>query len=136
MIKTARSASVLRKRLSDLAVEIHALVRQVVEPRVMFRGTVYLSRQRCGKTGCRCAQGDLHQAWIASMSIGTKRTTRSVPPPILDRVRELAATYARFRAARIKLRKALATLDRAMRGLETAVAKNPFVETRQKGGRR
>lgn len=80
----------------------------------MVRGTVMVHRRRCGKTNCRCAEGEeLHEQVILSYSQQSRARSVSLPGELVEPVR---AATARYRAARHKLEAA------ANAGLETLVA--------------
>lgn len=126
MIKKRQQASHLRKEISKLAAQVPALIEPLLKPRRFFKGTVYLSRRRCGKPSCRCARGELHRAWIASTTINKKRTTRSIRTEKLKRVQRMAREYREFRQARIKLRKTIGDLLEAVRAMEEVLAVDVF----------
>lgn len=67
----------------------------------MIRGSVVVQRRRCGKTNCRCADGEqLHETTVLSYSEEGRSRTVMVDPADLAAVR---ASVARYRAARQRL---------------------------------
>lgn len=44
---------------------------------LFIRGSVVKVRRRCGKAGCKCTQGELHETWALSYSREGK--TRMIP---------------------------------------------------------
>jgi len=50
----------LRQSLLRLADEIQGLVEPFFSDRPVIKGTVYELKRRCGKSGCKCARGELH----------------------------------------------------------------------------
>ena len=54
--------------------------------------------RRCGKAGCRCADGDLHGPYLyLSMLRSGRRRLVYVPEPLADRVNEQTALSERVR---------------------------------------
>lgn len=80
----------------------------------LVRGSVITHRRRCGKPGCRCAQGEpLHESVVLSYSEAGR--TRFVMLPA-ERVAAVRAATARYRARRFHLE------QQADRGLARLVA--------------
>lgn len=66
-------------------------------------GSFYLQKRRCGKPNCRCARGELHQAWVISRSQGGASRTFMVPAGQRARLRQLTSEYRRYQRARALL---------------------------------
>jgi hypothetical protein len=66
-------------------------------------GSFYLQKRRCGKPNCRCARGELHQAWVISRSQGGASRTFMVPAEQRARLRQLTWEYRRYQRARALL---------------------------------
>jgi hypothetical protein len=66
-------------------------------------GSFYLQKRRCGKPNCRCARGELHQAWVISRSQGGASRTFMVPAEQRARLRQLTSEYRRYQRARALL---------------------------------
>jgi hypothetical protein len=66
-------------------------------------GSFYLQKRRCGKPNCRCARGELHQAWVISRSQGGASRTFMVPTEQRARLRQLTSEYRRYQRARALL---------------------------------
>ncbi len=67
----------------------------------MVRGSVVVHRRRCGKTNCRCADGEsLHEAVVLSYSEGGR--TRFVMLPAGE-VAAVRAAVERYRSQRARL---------------------------------
>jgi len=63
------------------------LLRRFSIPPDLLPGSLTLSRTRCGKSSCHCAQGEGHQAWtLTFMSQGRRRVER-IPKEWVDQVR-------------------------------------------------
>ncbi|HEY6425044.1 MAG TPA: DUF6788 family protein [Pseudonocardiaceae bacterium] len=68
----------------------------------MIRGSVLTQRRRCGKRGCRCADGvDLHEATVLSYSESGRSRTVMLAAGEVAAVR---AATERYRAARARVR--------------------------------
>lgn len=84
----------------------------------VLRGTLITMRRRCGKPGCRCAQGQLHEGPALSVSLSGRSVTVSLHPADVPAV---AAALARYHAQRAALE------DQATAGVQAL---------RARGGRR
>jgi len=97
--------------------------RSAGEPLVV-RGSIITLRRRCGKPGCRCSSGELHETPALSYSVEGK--TRMLTLGDAD-VEEVAAALARYEAARQGLE------ARALAGIQVLRARK---EAAKAGGRR
>jgi hypothetical protein len=69
----------------------------------MVQGSFYLQQRRCGKANCRCAQGQLHSAWVITRSQEGKSHTYMVPVEERARLRQLTEEYRRYQRSRAVL---------------------------------
>ncbi len=70
----------------------------------MIRGSVVVQRRRCGKSNCRCADGQaLHEATVLSYSEGGRNRTVMLGAAQVAGVR---AAVARYRGAQAKVEEA------------------------------
>lgn len=74
-----------------------------MEHEPFLRGGVYRLRRRCGKAGCRCVRGALHESWVFLAREEGVQRMRVVPKAQTARWREMAERYRRFRRARREL---------------------------------
>lgn len=80
----------------------------------LVRGSVITHRRRCGKPGCRCADGEsLHESVVLSYSEAGRTRFLMLPPERVAAVRRATARY-RARVARLE--------QGANRGLDRLVA--------------
>ena len=128
MIKAQEEASQIRKRLKQVPSEIAEAVEQLLPPRAMMQGYLYHSPRRCGRAGCHCARGELHDAWVVATSVKGKRTTRSLRGGRLRTIRKLAKNYRSFRQARSRLRGLSQEALELSRRLEQLLLEDPFAE--------
>jgi len=63
---------------------------------LLVRGSVVKVRRLCGKSTCRCAQGELHETWALSFS--HQGRTRMIPLRDED-VRSVRQAIARYQKA-------------------------------------
>jgi len=86
------SASRLRQRK-------HALLRRFQIPADALPGSLSLTRRRCGKESCHCAQGDGHPIWsLTFMADGKKRVER-IPDEWVEQIRPLVEQGREFKDA-------------------------------------
>jgi Family of unknown function (DUF6788) len=73
------------------------LAKRMGDPEMTLRGTLISQGRRCGKAGCRCAEGHLHGPYTY-LSVGRATGTARllyVPAPLADAVsKNVAATEA------------------------------------------
>jgi hypothetical protein len=132
MTKTREEASEIRKRLRRIPAQIAEQVELLLQPRAMMHGYVYHSPRRCGRAGCHCARGELHDAWVVATSVKGKRTTRSLQGRRLKTIRKLAKNYRSFRRARSRLRGLWQEALELSRQLERLLCEDPFAEEQKR----
>jgi len=94
------------KNLSDLSLrQLRArrrrLARELADPELTLRGSLQTQGRRCGKEGCRCAQGELHGPYVYLSLRRRGGPTRLVyvPSDWVERVRPRIAQTERMEAA-------------------------------------
>ena len=95
--------SQLRQRLCETGRQIDRQIRALMERTPLVRGGVYRLRRKCGKPGCRCARGELHESWVLLARQEGVQRMRAVPKGETARWRELAERHRRCRQARREL---------------------------------
>jgi hypothetical protein len=103
-------------------------VERMVRVRCMVRGYLYHSQRRCGKATCRCARGELHEAWVLATKVNGKATTRSVGEARRKKVRKLTENYRQFRDAQSAIRKLGREAAQLCRELEGLLCEDLFKE--------
>ena len=105
----------LRQTLLHLASEIEGLVKPLFSDRPVMKGTVYELKRKCGKPGCKCAQGELHTRMVVSASEGGKTRLQVIPHGSLVEVQTKVRRYQELRRVRARLgevyRKMLKVMD-------------------------
>ncbi len=114
--KTEREKfSRLRQNLLHLASEIEGLVKPLFSDRPVIKGTVYELKRKCGKPGCKCAQGELHSRMVVSASERGKTRLQVIPHGTLGEVQTKVRRYQELRRVRSRLgeiyRKMLKVMD-------------------------
>lgn len=118
-------ASRLRLQLRTAGRQFELQLRTLLEHDAFVRGGVYRLRRRCGKAGCRCARGALHESWVLVWREGGVQHLRAVPAGETARWRRLAEGYRRFRLARRELRRQHRVLLELAEQMEAARAVAP-----------
>ena len=93
--KQLRSLSVrqLRTRRARLA-------RQLPDIEATLRGALQRQMRRCGKVGCRCADGELHGPYLyLSVRTGVRSRLLYVPAEVVDDVARRVEATGRIDAA-------------------------------------
>ena len=105
-IKTTRDKkkfSQLRQSLARLANEIGQIVEPFFSDKPVIKGSVYELKTKCGKPGCKCAQGQLHHRMVLSASEKGKTQLRAIPRGFLVEVQTKVRSYQELRRARARL---------------------------------
>jgi hypothetical protein len=66
-------------------------------------GSLALSRRRCGKLSCHCADGDGHPLWTLTFMAGGKKRVETVPAHWLDAIRPRVEAGRHFKEAAAEL---------------------------------
>ena len=93
----------LRQSLVQLCDEIKKLTKPFLSDLPVIRGSVYELKRKCGKPGCKCAQGELHGRMVVSASEKGKTSLRVVPSGFLVEVQAKVRRYQELRQARARL---------------------------------
>jgi hypothetical protein len=96
-------ASQLRKKIQQKHREVGDLLRVLKQRRPLIRGNVYNLRRKCGKAGCRCQDGHLHETWVLSVPEKGRKRMRAIPKGKCTQWRSMSERYRRFRRARAQL---------------------------------
>jgi len=102
--KAAREKfSRLRQSLLLLVEEMKGLIEPFFSDRPVLKGTVYELKRKCGKPGCKCAQGALHARMVLSASESGKTRLRAVPRGFLVDTQQRVKRYQQLRRARARV---------------------------------
>ena len=93
----------LRQSLVQLRNEISKLTNPFLSDLAVIKGSVYELKRKCGKGGCKCAQGELHRRMVVSSSDKGKTTLRVIPRGFLVEVKAQVRRYQELRQARARL---------------------------------
>lgn len=95
--------SILRQQLGRAYRALVPALRRLQRDAPMVQGSCYLQRRRCGKSNCRCARGQLHEAWVITRSEQGTHRLYMVPVAQRGRLRKLTGEYRRYQRARAVL---------------------------------
>lgn len=111
-------ASQIRKRIQQCQREVKDQIRVLKQRRPLVRGSVYNLRRKCGKVGCRCQEGHLHESWVLSIPEKGGKRMRAVPKSKRTQWQPMTERYRRFRRARARLVKLVAEIIKLVDELE------------------
>ena len=97
--KTSRG----RQRIGELLKELGQLAAVARGSSPWLRGSLYARRRRCGKHGCRCVRGKLHQDMVLAMRDQGQSRVVAVRGVELERVEELTRTCRHLKQTRAEL---------------------------------
>jgi hypothetical protein len=98
-----RKFSQLRHSLRKLSDELRQLINPSFSDKPVIKGSVYELKRKCGKPGCKCAQGELHSRMVVSASEKGKTILRVIPNGFLIEVQGKVRRYQELRRARARL---------------------------------
>ncbi len=93
----------LRQSLRRLSDEARKLIEPSFSHKPVIKGSVYELKRKCGKPGCKCAQGELHSRMVLSASEKGKTRLRVIPHGFLVEVQIKVRRYQELRRARSRL---------------------------------
>lgn len=111
--------SQLRQSLARLANEIRQIVDPFFSDKPVIKGSVYELKTKCGKPGCKCAQGQLHHRMVLSASEKGKTKLRAIPRGFLIEVQTKVRRYQELRRARVRLIEVHKNMLQTMDEMET-----------------
>jgi hypothetical protein len=76
-----------------------ALIRQFQLPADLLPGSLSISRTRCGKPTCHCAEGEGHPAWSLTFMVNGKKRVERIPKDWVDDVRRRVEAGRAFQDA-------------------------------------
>jgi len=101
----------------------------------VIKGSVYELKTKCGKSGCKCAKGQLHHRMVLSASEKGKTKLRAIPHGFLVEVKtkaryyqELRGTRARFVGVHKKILKVIDEMEAMRREEMPASRKKPTTQ--------
>lgn len=75
-----------------------ALLKQLASIGPLIEGSLCTRKVKCGKPGCRCADGQPHQASALTRKLRGHTVTTHVPRDLCDEVRQWTEQYRRLKA--------------------------------------
>ncbi len=75
------------------------LVRRLKIPPEALPGSLALSRRRCGKPTCHCANGQEHPLWSLTFMVNGKKRVEHIPEGWVDQVRRRVTEGRAFKDA-------------------------------------
>ena len=93
----------LRQSLVRLAGEVRELIESFLSNQPVLKGSVYEIKRKCGKPGCKCAQGELHARMVVSASEKGRTILQVIPHGFLVEVQNKVRRYQELRRARARL---------------------------------
>jgi len=91
----------------ELKARRSVLLQELAETGPFVQGSLCKVRVKCGKPGCKCAEGDRHEAHVLSKTVRGKTVTTHIPRDLLDEVKSWAAEQKRIK----KLTRAISELS-------------------------
>ncbi len=111
-------ASQLRKQIQQRQREVTELLRLLKQRPPLIRGSVYNLCRKCGKAGCRCQEGHLHESWVFSVPEKGRKRMRAVPKGKRLKWQQMTERYRRFRRVRARLVKLFTEIIKLVDELE------------------
>jgi hypothetical protein len=77
--------------------QLRSQLAQLVSQRGLMRGSLLVRRRVCGKEGCKCTRGQLHESLYLVLSEGGRTRQLYVPRAFEARVRQWVENHRRAR---------------------------------------
>ncbi len=81
----------------------HELVGRFGIPADGLAGSLALTRRRCGKANCRCAQGEGHPQWSLTFMVDGEKRVEWIPEEWVEEIRPLVEQGREFKQAVAKV---------------------------------
>ena len=124
--------SQLRQSLSRFTNNIRQIIDPFFSDKPVIKGSVYELKTKCGKPGCKCAQGQLHPRMVLSASDKGRTQLRVIPTGFLGEVQVKVRRYRELRRARARLVEVHKELLRIMDEME-AMRREEMPASKKKG---
>ena len=95
-VPSGAAASRLRRRAQRLQARFHI-------PEDALPGSLVLSRRRCGKPSCHCADGEGHPLWTLTFMAAGKKRVEAIPADWVDTIRPRVEAGRQFKQAAAEL---------------------------------
>ena len=126
----------LRQRLRAKIVELDRILKPGFETEPVFPGSLHVSRHRCGKAQCRCANGDLHEVMrlqirfndgIANRCVSEEEAASWKPrTKAYKRMREAGRSFRKWQKEVLELLEGIERQRRSLEGLSEEDRKRPL----------
>jgi hypothetical protein len=87
-----------KSKLSEPIRQRRSRAAQIVSTYPLLRGSLSVRKIRCGKSGCKCAQGEPHLSLYLVQSQRGKPRQLYVPKELEERVRQAVENYQKLQA--------------------------------------
>ena len=84
--------------VETLTIRRQALLKRLADVGPLVQGSFCTRKVKCGKPGCRCAEGEPHEACVLTRKVRGKTVTTHVPRDLRDEVRAWAEEHKRVKA--------------------------------------
>ena len=92
-----------RQRLRGLFYSQMRLLQTFLGTRVLVKGGIYKTKLKCGKKGCKCERGELHEVWMFYRSEEGKTKIRTLSKEDVTEYGKYTRSYQKYRQARAGL---------------------------------
>ncbi len=89
--------SIPRSKMTPQERQLRSQLAQLVSQRGLMRGSLLVRRRVCGKEGCKCTRGQLHESLYLALSEGGRTRQLYVPRAFEARVRQWVENHRRAR---------------------------------------
>jgi len=82
-----------RNHLPDAERRARSRLAQILHQQPFLCGSLVTMHRTCGKPGCKCTRGELHQGLYLALRVGKERKMIHVPRALEETARRWVATY-------------------------------------------
>ena len=105
MTASSQSKGSFGKTISNARRKRRKLSQQLSGCGQLIKGSLVPNRRRCGKPGCRCAEGELHESLAFTYKEGGKSVLVHIPESMQDEARQAHKDYRKLKTLVEKLSK-------------------------------
>ena len=84
--------------VKTLTIRRQALLKRLADVGPLVQGSFCTRKVKCGKPGCRCAEGEPHEACVLTKKVRGRTVTTHVPRDLRDEVGAWAEEHKRVKA--------------------------------------
>ncbi len=112
--------SKIRKQIVELNIERSELIKCLLCPGEMIKGSLYQIARVCGNPNCKCARGEKHVSWYISNLVNGQTKLTYIGSSVPSRLEELSRRYQQRQKRLVRIRKIDKEISRLLSSLRNS----------------